>query len=470
MSATLFFKDLRPIALAALLSLLVTAPLLADTQTRNADFNIVNNGAEWTTPSNAEGAPDDNCAGTSTPAGSWIQLSFPDFSLPGSATVTGIEVRVKYLSPSGSNSVRLTQSGAPLGQIKTLAAASGVSNCANTSFVSAGGDGDLWGTALTAAHFNLGRVGFRLTQDANTVDIDAVELTVHFTGGEENQPPVALCQNVSTAAGDLVCQANASASQVDNGSSDPDSDPISLLLTPSGPFALGDTAVTLTVSDDSNAQDSCSATVTVVDQTPPQIVLAGGDIDLSCGQPFMDPGASASDICDSSVAVQVGGDLVDTSQAGTYVLTYDAQDASGNDAVQMTRTVTVAGGGPPVVSCNAPDTITPPDAPVSWTASADGTCQGEVSAQVTGFDCFWVNPAGKRVDKTDSCVVTFEGDTLTVEDSGGVNNTIEWTVQAEGASGDVTEQTCSVQVVRPGKGKKLEDVDFSHLLDFAQFG
>ncbi|HSR54341.1 MAG TPA: hypothetical protein VLV83_26235, partial [Acidobacteriota bacterium] len=47
---------------------------------------------------------------------------------------------------------------------------------------------------------------------------------------------------------------------------------------------------------------------------------------------------------------------------------------------------------------------------------------------------------------------------------------IEWTVQAEGASGDVTEQTCSVQVVRPGKGKKLEDVDFSHLLDFAQFG
>ena len=77
------------------------------------------------------------------------------------------------------------------------------------------------------------------------------------------------------------------------------------------------------------------------DATRPTINLNGGDITLTAGQTYTEQ-ASVSDNLDASVMLRVGGDTLDTSTAGTYDLTYDAQDAAGNDAVQRTRTVTVS--------------------------------------------------------------------------------------------------------------------------------
>jgi hypothetical protein len=85
-----------------------------------------------------------------------------------------------------------------------------------------------------------------------------------------NQPPVAACHDVTVSAG-LDCAANAS---IDNGSLDPDSgDTITLAQSPSGPYPLGTTSVTLTVTDNHGASSQCTAAVTVVDDTPP--VIAG---------------------------------------------------------------------------------------------------------------------------------------------------------------------------------------------------
>ena len=89
------------------------------------------------------------------------------------------------------------------------------------------------------------------------------------TGGAENQPPVAQCQNVNVPTDLATCAAVAAS--VDNGSFDPDGDPITLEQTPPGPYDLGDTVVTLTVADDKDATDECTATVTVVDQEAPFI-------------------------------------------------------------------------------------------------------------------------------------------------------------------------------------------------------
>ena len=77
------------------------------------------------------------------------------------------------------------------------------------------------------------------------------------------------------------------------------------------------------------------------DSTRPTINLNGGDITLTAGQTYTEQ-ASVSDILDTSVRLRVGGDTLDTTTAGTYDLTYDAQDTAGNDAVQLTRTVTVS--------------------------------------------------------------------------------------------------------------------------------
>jgi uncharacterized repeat protein (TIGR03803 family) len=83
-----------------------------------------------------------------------------------------------------------------------------------------------------------------------------------------NRPPVARCHDATVSAG-ANCVADAS---VDNGSFDPDSsDMIALRQEPPGPYPLGTTSVTLTVTDNHSASNSCTATVTVMDTTSPAI-------------------------------------------------------------------------------------------------------------------------------------------------------------------------------------------------------
>jgi FG-GAP-like repeat len=83
-----------------------------------------------------------------------------------------------------------------------------------------------------------------------------------------NAPPVAICKDISVDAGP-ACAADAI---IDNGSFDPDSaDSITLSQSPAGPYPLGQTDVTLTVTDNQGASSSCQATITVVDNTPPSI-------------------------------------------------------------------------------------------------------------------------------------------------------------------------------------------------------
>src|SRR5262249_37815785 len=83
-----------------------------------------------------------------------------------------------------------------------------------------------------------------------------------------NNPPVARCKNVTVSAG-ANCMADAS---IDNGSFDPDAgDTITLTQTPPGPYPLGSTGVTLTVTDNHGASNTCFSRVTVIDTTPPSI-------------------------------------------------------------------------------------------------------------------------------------------------------------------------------------------------------
>ncbi|MCK4856331.1 MAG: HYR domain-containing protein, partial [candidate division Zixibacteria bacterium] len=82
-----------------------------------------------------------------------------------------------------------------------------------------------------------------------------------------NLPPVAVCQN-DTGYADANCEATVS---VDNGSYDPEGGSVTLTQNPPGPYTLGDTPVWLIVTDSVGAEDSCQATVTVIDTTPPVV-------------------------------------------------------------------------------------------------------------------------------------------------------------------------------------------------------
>lgn len=83
----------------------------------------------------------------------------------------------------------------------------------------------------------------------------------------------------------------------------------------------------------------------------PIITLTGSaTINLIVGDAFTDLGATANDDEDGDITANiiVGGDDVDTTKTGTYIITYNVNDSRGTAADEVTRTVIVSessGGG-----------------------------------------------------------------------------------------------------------------------------
>ncbi len=158
-----------------------------------------------------------------------------------------------------------------------------------------------------------------------------------------NTPPVAQCQNRQVPAGPS-CTADAS---IDNGSFDSDGDPITLIQDPPGPYPLGSTEVTLTVTDDKGASSQCIATVTVVDDTPPvPAVTQLSDATRECSVTLTPP--SATDNCAGTVVATTSDPLTYTTQ-GTFIVTWTYDDGNGNTS-QQTQNVVVDDVTAPVVT------------------------------------------------------------------------------------------------------------------------
>ena len=104
---------------------------------------------------------------------------------------------------------------------------------------------------------------------------------------------------------------------------------------------------------------------------------------------------------------------------------------------------------PPEIFCNAPETMTPPNAPISFISTSTDNCEDSPAVGITDFDCYKYTKKGKRIDKTESCVIEIDGNDINILDSGGVVDNIIWTVQAIDDSGNDSEITCEVEVVRP---------------------
>jgi hypothetical protein len=149
----------------------------------------------------------------------------------------------------------------------------------------------------------------------------------------EDRPPVALCQDRTVATDPGVCtRANVS---VDNGSFDPDTalfgDTITLDQQPPGPYSLGPTGVTLTVTDNIGKSGQCTATVTVFDPEKPVIACSANQT-IECTSPAganAIVSATATDNCalaGSPVCVPPSG----TFPIGSTTVTCSVSDTSGN--------------------------------------------------------------------------------------------------------------------------------------------
>ncbi len=107
----------------------------------------------------------------------------------------------------------------------------------------------------------------------------------------------------------------------------------------------GTYTVTYTVRDLAGNSASSTRTVIVIapDVTPPVLTLNGPPtVTLQVGDTYVDAGASAVDNVDGNITTRiVTVNPVDTSRAGTYVVTHRVSDTAGNSA-SISRTVVVS--------------------------------------------------------------------------------------------------------------------------------
>lgn len=208
-------------------------------------------------------------------------------------------------------------------------------------------------------------------------------------------------------------------------------------------------AMTLVFSDPQNLQATCGFSIRVPLNQPPvaqcQDVVVPADA-LCQAQASIDAGSFDPD-GDPLVFTQTPAGPYELGETTVELTVEDDHGASASCAA----TATVEDRAAPIVECNVPASITPPDAPISFTATATDNC-GVVSVEVVEPDCHTFNGAGKRVDKTGSCVVEIEGDTLTVLDSGGVGDILTWRAVATDIAGNVLVRNCRTEVVNPGRG------------------
>ena len=97
------------------------------------------------------------------------------------------------------------------------------------------------------------------------------------------------------------------------------------------------------VRDSSGNEGVADRTVTVADTRPPVLVLrTTAVVTLVAGTPLwgLNLGAVATDAFAGAVPVVMAG-AVSNTRPGTYVLTFNATDPSGNKAVAITQTVIV---------------------------------------------------------------------------------------------------------------------------------
>src|SRR5947209_1997477 len=262
-----------------------------------------------------------------------------------------------------------------------------------------------------------------------------------------------------TVAVDNGCSASITASDVDDGSFDPDSgDTITLSLDQAGPFGLGQHTVTLTATDNHGASSSSSATVTVVDQTPPTITaplavtIATEPSATSCGAFISDAvlgAATANDNC--SVTITRAG-----VPAGNFfpiritIITYTATDGGGNTATAI-QNVGVIDNTPPLITGAVVDkpTLWPPnhqvvDVTVSYTATDN--C-GAVNTALSICSNEPLNGTGDGNTATDWEIVDAHHVRLRAERSGrGSERIYTITITAADSHGNTSNQTVSVSV------------------------
>ena len=175
------------------------------------------------------------------------------------------------------------------------------------------------------------------------------------------------------------------------------------------------------------------------DTTAPIITLNGSaTMNLTVGDTFNDPGATATDNVDGDISANiVVTGSVNTQAAGTYTLNYNVSDAAGNAAAQVSRTVNVNEPAGDTQAPTAPtnltaSNITETTASLSWNASTD-------NVGVTEYEVF---SSGTSIGTVTSTGANITGLVA--------NTTYSYTVRAKDAAGNSSAESNTATFTTPG--------------------
>ncbi len=182
----------------------------------------------------------------------------------------------------------------------------------------------------------------RLKTVNSSIKVDDVSLVLTSSIVDTTAPVITLLgdDTVTVEVGSVYTDAGATA--IDNYDGDITSSIVT--VNPVDTNAIGTYIVTYNVSDVSgNAALEVTRTVNVVDTTLPVITLLGDNpATIEAGDTYTDAGATATDSYDGDITSSiVTVSTVNTAIVGVYTVAYNVSDASGNAAVEVTRTVNV---------------------------------------------------------------------------------------------------------------------------------
>jgi hypothetical protein len=241
---------------------------------------------------------------------------------------------------------------------------------------------------------------------------------------DDTAPVISQCATDKTLSADGSCQATIPDLTVEVVASDNcDASPTITQSPTAGTLAgLGATTVTLTVTDDAGNSSTCTATVTVIDDTAPVISQCATDKTLSADGscqaaiPDLTGEVVASDNCDASLTVTQSPEAGTLVGLGATTVTLTATDDAGLTDT-CTATVTVIDDTAPVISQCATDK----------TLSADAACQAtipDLTVEVVASDNCDASPTITQSPEAGTLVgLGATTVTLTVTDDAGNSRT-----------------------------------------------
>jgi len=412
-----------------LLFLLCVTEALANTAGPNSPGTAANNNTfgtqAWSNPARVKLSDDSRATATLNSLGitNYVKATNFSFAIPLNATINGIVVAIERSVNSVAGGSIVRDAAARLVRNGTvLATDRATSTPWNTTDVieSHGNATDLWGASWTPANVN--NIGFGAAVAATKANnlsgnrqarIDHISITVYYSLPDAIPPNITLIgSNAWLEVGTAYTDAGATASDNLQGNI---TGAVSALSTVNA-SVLGSYTVTYRVNDSyGNNATPVVRNVSVVDTTAPAITVLGtSPVTVSFGSAYADAGATAADNYDGSLTGAISTvNPVTTAVLGTYTVTYDVSDSSGNPATQATRTVNVVDTDIPIITTlgTNPATVSFGSAYADAGATALDNADGDITASIV------------TVNSVNTAALGMYTVTYTVNDSTGNNAT-----------------------------------------------